>query len=342
MRAGKLSQTVWRRSVQKQLYKEKEQFLLHPSAEEMCTAIRTDAGTVMLTASASVSGSAPDVGIYAAAKAVNDLASRGAMPMGVSLQILLPVSAEEEELKEGIRRIGMFCRENGIPIAGMQAEVSASICQIIVQAAALGEAQESALVFPSKAGMGQDIVLCGYVGLEGTLRILDECRGELENRFSPSFFRQQAMRKNRLIQINAIKTACHLQIVSMQQIGSGGILGTLWELAEAAGVGLEVELEKMSIRQETIEICEYYQLNPYQLTSAGSILMVTGSGEKLVKALEESGARASMLGVTTAGNARVVTSRGERRFLDRPAPDELALWWERRMRHSSDGSFMLQ
>jgi len=87
----------------------------------------------------------------------------------------------------------------------------------------------------------------------------------------------------------------------------------------------------MSIRQETVELCEYYHLNPYQMTSAGSVLMITEHGERLARALSEGGARASVLGVTTAGNARVVTSGEESRFLDRPAPDELMRWWAERL-----------
>lgn len=100
----------------------------------------------------------------------------------------------------------------------------------------------------------------------------------------------------------------------MQQIGSGGIFGTLWEVAEAAGIGVEVDLKKINIRQETVEVCEYFRLNPYQMTSTGAVLMIADHGERLVQTLRAGGARASMLGVTTAGSARVITSEGEKDF----------------------------
>ena len=56
--------------------------------------------------------------------------------------------------------------------------------------------------------------------------------------------------------------------------------------------------------------------------------MVTRDGNALVRCLEESGARASVLGGTTADHAKVITSGDEVRYLDRPAPDELMRWWE--------------
>ena len=63
-------------------------------------------------------------------------------------------------------------------------------------------------------------------------------------------------------------------VTAMQQIGSGGILASLWELTEAANVGMQIEMSRISIRQECVEVCEYYHLNPYQMTSAGTVLMV--------------------------------------------------------------------
>lgn len=348
MKAGKLSQTVWTRSVQKQLNHDGTHFLLKPSKEEMCTAMHVPSQRIALTASACVSGHAVSIGGYGAAKAVNDLAARGAEPTGIAVQMLLPIQMEEEGLKEAIWHIERLCRKLQIQIAEIQVENTPAVSQIVVEVTALGTVEEEGLICPADAGPGQDIVLCGYIGLEGMLRILDECEEELAGRFSPGFLRQMRAMEGEILRLDAIRSAWNYRNISLktdnpdsgrlsgnrvtaiQQIGSGGIFGTLWELAEAAGIGLEVDLKKMSILQETVEVCEYYHLNPYQMTSAGAVLMITEHGERLVQSLREGGVRASMLGVTDAGSARVITSEGEKRFLDRPAPDELMRWWEER------------
>lgn len=330
MKPGKLSQTVWNRAVQKQLNMDGKSFLFKPAKEEMCTAMQAASGEIILTASASVSGHAVSLGTYAIAKAVNDIAARGAAPSGIAVQITLPVETEEPLLKEMICQMNLLCSKMRTPIVGIQAEVSPAVCQVLIQATALGSAEEANLLPLSNIGPGQDIVLCGYIGLEGMLRILEECKEELGRRFAPSFMRQMKSLESQLIQLDAIQMASGC-VTAMQQIGSGGISGTLWEVAEAADVGLAVDLKKMSIRQETVEVCECYHLNPYQMTSTGSILMITEHGERLMQILRAGGARASVLGVTTAGNARVITSGEERRFLDRPAPDELARWWAEKL-----------
>ena len=104
------------------------------------------------------------------------------------------------------------------------------------------------------------------------------------------------------------------------------LLAALWEMAEEEKIGFEIAMGSISLKQETVEICEYYRLNPYQLTSAGSYLILTDEADQVIEVLEKAGARAVRLGVAKAQNARVITSKEEIRYLDRPAPDELARW----------------
>ena len=61
----------------------------------------------------------------------------------------------------------------------------------------------------------------------------------------------------------------------------------LWELSETAGIGFEIDMPQIALKQETVEICEFYRLNPYLMTSAGSYLILTDAGEAVIRALEE-------------------------------------------------------
>lgn len=331
MKAGNISQTVWRRSVKKQLNIARTEVLIPPSMEENCTAIRIAEGHAAVCANAAVTGNTEELGIYAAAKVFNDLASRQAEPISISLQIVLPLSATEEYLSSVVRNVQCMCEKAGTDLAGVKAETNPALRQTLVSAAAIGQVKEREMTRTCNASAGQDIVLCGYVGLEGTLRILAEQEEELGKRFVPAFIREMKGLKTKLLAIDAVKAAGKAGATAIHQIGSGGIFAALWEMAEASGIGLEVELCKMSVRQETVEVCEYYSLNPYCMTSTGSFLMTAQDGDALVKALKGVGARAVKLGVATDGKGRVITSGEEQRYLDRPAPDELMLWWERRL-----------
>lgn len=112
-------------------------------------------------------------------------------------------------------------------------------------------------------------------------------------------------------------------VSAMHDVTEGGIYGALWELAEASGIGLEIDLKAIPIRQETVEICEYYRLNPYQLISSGCMLMTSPDGRKLVRDLEEAGIHASLIGRCADGRAKKILNGSDVSYLERPKTDEL-------------------
>ena len=109
----------------------------------------------------------------------------------------------------------------------------------------------------------------------------------------------------------------------MHDVTEGGIFGALWEMAAASGVGLEIDLKAIPIRQETVEICEVFDINPYMLISSGSMLIGTSRGTRLVSELEKAGVPAVVVGHATVGNDRVIINGDEKRFLEPPKVDEL-------------------
>lgn len=335
MKVGNVSQTVLKRSVLKQLHTKRKEILTDLSVEEMCTAVQIRDTEDVVFASAVVSGNSKNIGVYAIMRAVLDLETRGASAIGVSVQVILPTYAYESRLKEMFRCMEERCASWGIAITCAKAETSPAVSQSVVSVTAAGSVEKGQLRTLAQAEPNQEIVLCGSIAAEGVLRIFDEKREELSKRFVPAFMRQIQGIESELEVFHALRSVKQENtpkgeplVTAMQQIGSGGILASLWELTEAANVGMQIEMSRISIRQECVEVCEYYHLNPYQMTSAGTVLMVTRDCNALVRCLEESGARASVLGVTTADHAKVITSGDEVRYLDRPAPDELMRWWE--------------
>ena len=110
---------------------------------------------------------------------------------------------------------------------------------------------------------------------------------------------------------------------ALYAMGVGGFLSALWKMAEASEVGLEVDFRKVLIRQETIEVCEIFDLNPYKLQADGAVLIGIRGGEALVQRLRNEGFMAEVIGQTNSGNDRLLYSGGSARYLERPAEDEL-------------------
>ena len=109
----------------------------------------------------------------------------------------------------------------------------------------------------------------------------------------------------------------------MHDITEGGVYGALWEISKASGVGVEVCIEDIPLRQHTIEFCERYDLNPYQLISSGSMLITTDHGRTLVNELEQAGIKATIIGHTTDSRDKVIYRQGKAANLEAPRQDEL-------------------
>ena len=321
MKAGRVSQTVYRRSVLKQIQNNIEGIdFLRPSQEETCYIADESEERITIATDVSLAGNEKDLGVFAIAQAVDQLASRGAQAYGISVRIMLPTFAYESRLKAMMVEISEICKEKGLRVFFADAQSVNGIQTSIVHVTAHGEAKKEQLLASRSAKAGEEIVLVKWIGMEGTLRIIREEGAALAERFAPGFLNKLEDMRDEIFSDRAMEIA--------GRIGEGGILAALWDMAEGAGIGLSVEMKKMTVRQETIEVCEVFHLNPYQLTSTGAVLMVTPKGEELKERLKREGIPAEIIGHTTEGNERIIWGGGEKRFLDRPAPDELARIYE--------------
>ena len=328
MKIGKVSQTVLKRSILKTLQFQREETIIQPSVEEMCYGIEVKEDEQILSTSAALYGNEKDLGVFALAQVVNDLATRGAKAVGVSVHIMLPPYAYESRLKTMMEHIERASSAHTVQVLCAKAEVSPAINKAMVYMNGMGVLKKGELLQSNMGKADQDIVLLKWIGLEGTFRVMREKEEELSKRFVPTFLNQIQMLESEIFSEKALFLAKDFGVSAMHQITSGGILAALWEFAESSDVGMEVDLKKMSIKQETVEVCEYFHLNPYQLTSAGSVLIATDRGEELVSKFAEKGIQATVLGRTTVDKARVILGGEEKRFLDRPAADELLKIYE--------------
>ena len=94
-------------------------------------------------------------------------------------------------------------------------------------------------------------------------------------------------------------------------------------MAEASETGLRADLRAIPVRQETIESCEFFDLNPYNTDSAGALLVAVEDGFGLVSVLEREEIHAAVIGRTNDGNARIIYNQGNKSYLDRPQKEEL-------------------
>ncbi|MCR4691646.1 MAG: hypothetical protein K5739_09910 [Lachnospiraceae bacterium] len=106
-------------------------------------------------------------------------------------------------------------------------------------------------------------------------------------------------------------------------LGEYGIFGTLWDVGETLFCGLSVYLEKIAMKQSIVEICNFFDINPYQLPSEGCYLLVCSDPFRAAELLGQADIPACVIGQITPPPGRVVLNRGETRHLNIPRPEDL-------------------
>jgi hydrogenase maturation factor len=239
------------------------------------------------------------------------------------LSVLLPEDTSEAELKDMMRDIDKVCDRLNIEVLGGHTEVTKAVNQPIVTVTGIGKMKKTDMIKTSGATPGQEIVMTKWAGLEGTAIIASAKEKELVTKYPASFIEEAKKMIDHISVVAEAGIAMNVGVSSMHDVTEGGIFGALWELGAASRVGLEVDLQKIQLRQETVEICEFFDLNPYMLISSGCMLMVTDNANLLVDKLKQEGIAAAVIGRITKGNDRIIINNDEVRYLEPPKTDEL-------------------
>lgn len=297
MEQGSLPERYLIRSVIKHIRK------LNPKIE-VSAAVGNDYASLNGTVSADGIGDTPRI---AWTKAMNNFSCSGGCAEGVRITMLLPKDVKESWIKGYMADFNAFAEEKKIQILGGHTQVSSVFGRAQFLVTILGRAG-TYRADKKKIKPGHEIVMAGHTGLMGMNVILKHKREALRTRFSNSYLDMACVDESDygIVDIagSIIDSGC--DIYYMHDGSTGGVYGALWQLGVWMDKGFEVQHEDVPIRQETIEICEFFNINPYLLDATGCLFVVTGDGKRLVEYLWQNGVEAAVIGVVTEKKEKMI------------------------------------
>lgn len=323
MKLGKISDSILKRTVLKQIKFKREEIIHGAGVGEDCAIFACAADEMIVSCMQEAAVAVPEDMSRLMIKCANNLATAGAEAFACMITYILPERATEEKLKRLMESAAAAAKNLGMQIAGGQTTVSPYVAQKLAVVTGYGKVKKDDYRATKGAKPGQDIVISKWIGLEGTA-ILAKCKAEeLLGRY-PAYLIEEAKGFDKYLSvIPEAATAMKSGVCVMHDASEGGIMAALWELADSSGVGLSIELKKLPIRQETVEVCEFCNVNPYELLSGGCLVMTAEDGEGLVEALNKEGIAAVVVGKITDSNDRIIYNEEEKRYLDKPKMDEI-------------------
>ena len=318
MKTGRMPENIWKRSVRKNL---DHGFL---DKEGIC-----NGGTVVscdsnyFVSEMCMVPMCPCMGRMAVILAANALAVR-AKAEYTEIELMLDGRTPEEYVSHIAKDADSQAKDLGVKIGGFNVHVLPGLKRPYILATAFSS--KEIFTKHDRAKPGQDIIITKWVALSGTAMIASDkgCREELFKQYPEDYInRAEAF-------IDYLSVYDEMSVINdndtigyISPVSETGIYGRLWNMAERSGVGFNIDLNKIPFRQETIEICNGLDIDPYILSSSGSLLITSDDGPEIIKALSSAGIPAEIIGSTTDKNDKLIINKDEERYLTKPQSDEI-------------------
>ena len=326
MRPGKFSESVLKRSVLKQIKTKRVEVVRGAGVGEDCAFFSLDKKEGMLLTTAPIVVEEFETISVKLQAIVNNIAASGGEPVSILVSSILPDKVLESVVQRISGEVERACRAMNLQIAGGNTEISKAVNTPILNITVIGKKDVILHQNFYEYETGQDIILTKWAGLAGTAILSKIEQQKLQKRLPSYIVENGILMEKEISVLKESRIAMEIGVQGMHDVSRGGIFSALWELAERGNVGIEVDLKKIPMRQETIEICEILGVNPYELYGAGALLIVSDKGNQLLHELEKQEIPAVIIGKITADNGKVLLNGEEVRYLDRPKNDSIEPW----------------
>lgn len=335
---GKIGQAFFEGVIRPQLGAPRAEVLVGPQYGVDVAIVRLGQGQVLAATSDPLS-LIPALGLEDSAwlsvhLLASDLVTSGIAPAYAVLDFNLPphISAEEFErywkaMHQEFERLGVAV------IGGHTGKFVGCDYTIIGGATLLGVGPEDQYICAATAKPGDRVIITKGAAIATTGLLARTFPNILKEQFGAKFLaKAQAF----FPQFSTVEDALTTVSVGVRDAGvtalhdatEGGVLGALWELAEASGCGIRVEKRQIPVAKEATKICEFFNIDPYIALSEGTLVIAARSTkvEEILAALKGKDIEAAEVGELTPRNqGRWVIEEGERKPL---GPVRVDPYWQ--------------
>jgi hydrogenase maturation factor len=257
----------------------------------------------------------------------NDLATRGARPRYLQVAALFPPGTTASAISRCFTELHSEAEKMGVTITGGHTEITDAVTRPVLVGNMLGFVASRQLVSTSGARAGDVLVMAGAAGIEGTAILAQDRADQIARTLGV-----EAQRKAAQLAIapgisvsraGGIATARGAH--AMHDPTEGGVGAAIHEMAYAAGLRIDVDLDGILVLEITRNVCRTFGINPLGLTSSGALLIAISPGRApgLVKALKAANIAACQIGQFEAGSGVRAHRGGKRAQLPWFKRDEL-------------------
>lgn len=265
-----------------------------------------------------------DIGKLAINGTVNDLAVGGAVPLFLSVSVILEEGFDVATLRRVVDSMRTAAQEAGVKVVTGDTKVvhRGAADKLFINTAGVGVIREGVELHAGAARPGDVIVVNGFLGEHGATVL--NARGDLA---LEADVKSDCQPLGGLV--DALLKACPC-VRSLRDATRGGVATVLNEFAQAADVCLYIDEQSLPVREEVRGVCEILGLDPLYLANEGKLVAVVppDSAESALQAMRQhpAGEQAAVIGGvrdSPPGTVLLTTVLGGERIVDMLVGDQL-------------------
>ena len=226
-----------------------------------------------------------DIGKLAVCGTVNDLAMSGATPLYISLSLIIEEGLSFDELEKIADSIQRAASEAGVKVVTGDTKVvnQGSADRLFINTSGIGVIPEGVSISGSRAAAGDKVILSGSIGDHG-MAVMSQRQGL---RFQMPIESDCAPLNKLVADILAVSKSIH----SLRDPTRGGLATTLNEIAAQSAVGINLQEDKIPVREPVRAACEFLGLDPLYVANEGKLVAIVPpeDAEAVLKAMRQNG-----------------------------------------------------
>jgi len=260
----------------------------------------------------------------------SDAVTSGLKPSYLSIDLNLPMEMTKEQLEIVWDIMHRECKKLGIAIVcGHTGRYDNCHYPMVGGATVICVGGKDEYVTPKMARAGDKVIITKGPAIEATGIFATMFPKLLEKKFGSSFSKraQEVFYKMSVVEdaLTAVSVGVRDNgVTAMHDATECGIWGGLYEIAQAANLGVRVEKERIVVEECVPEICRYFGIDPYTSISEGTLIIACREhkAEKVVKALSRKGINSSVVGeLISPKRGMILVEKGKERKLEHPVVD---------------------
>lgn len=260
-----------------------------------------------------------DIGKLAVSGTVNDILCSGARPGYVSLSLIIEEGFSIDRLEVILNSAKSEARKAGVEVVCGDIKVAekGKVDEIFINTSGIGFIEDSKALSVKRIEPGDKIIVSGTIGEHG-ISILSKREGlEFGSRLISDCTSLCSLVKS-IIAPNG-------RVHCLRDPTRGGLGGILAEIARSSNLGIEIEEERIPIKDGVRGACELLGLDPLYIANEGKIAAFVRGGDTkdVLKAMkkDKNGRDAKVIGEVInshPGACLLITKIGGKRIIDLP------------------------